>query len=101
MEDYKHKLKLMVAEVFEVDQDFYLRGRERKRAEMYAKKAFVSLLKKYMLHTFMDVARYIGCSEHSGTLYHINDADFMLKYDDNFSFKYRTVEKELLKMMEP
>jgi hypothetical protein len=100
MEDYKQRLKGFVAEAFEVPEDFYHRGRERKRKEMYAKKAFVSILKKHLCHTIMDVAEYIGCNEHSGTLYHINDADFMLKYDDAFKFKYTAAEKELLKLLE-
>lgn len=99
MEDYKLRLKGFVAEAFEVPNDFYERGKYRRRKEVYAKKALVSILKKHLCHTIMDVATCIGCTEHSSTLYHINDADFMLNYDDSFKFRYTVAEKELLKLL--
>jgi chromosomal replication initiation ATPase DnaA len=100
MEIYKSKLKNIVAEAFDVPVEFYERGRLRKRKEMYAKKAYLALMKKYLCHTILEVAQYIGCEEHSGTLYHINDANFMLKYDDAFTLRYTISETELLKLME-
>jgi chromosomal replication initiation ATPase DnaA len=99
MESYKSELKNIVSEAFGVPIDFCQRGRARKRKEMYAKKAYLSLMKKYLCHTFSEVAEYVGCEEHTTTLYHIHDAAFMLKYDDAFIVKYNLSENKLLKLI--
>lgn len=99
MEIYKSELKNIVAEVFDVPLEFYQRGRIRKRTEMYAKKAYLSLMKKHLCNTYIELAEYIGCEEHSGTLYHVHDANFMLRYDDAFILRYTLSENKLLKLM--